>query len=143
MPRVPYVADGTIRCRGDSIDLRVIGPRQSPAVAQKRVRVVVRWHASGQAAVPDQRLPLVALLIVSQPLLPAGRPARQVDQEAVESVTLLEIDQGSDQRVGVEPYFRRLMVAVEEEMPQGQLAHYRNPVRALVPHGAPDSFTGS
>jgi len=43
--------------------------------------------------------------------------------------------------VAVEPDVDRSVFAVQEEMPQRQLAHHRYSVRYLVPHGAGDSLS--
>jgi len=140
MPRVPDIAGQPVGGRVRRIDLRGIGPRQVAPVGQCGLPVIVGRERRDEAVFPDQHLLVAVPPLITQPPPPVRRPAGHVDQKAVEPVALLEFAQRPHEHFAVEPDVRRIVIAVQEIVPQRQLAHHRHPIRPFVPHGARDAF---
>jgi hypothetical protein len=104
------------------------------------MRVVIDGERRDHPVLPGQHTSAALLTAIGHVTLPVGGAARQIDQEPVEPVPLLEFGQRPDEHVAVEPDVGRRVVAVQEKVSQCQLAHHRHAIRDLVPHSFRDSL---
>jgi hypothetical protein len=71
---------------------------------------------------------------------PVGVPSREINQDAVERIAPLKIRQGATKTFAGEPQFRGLDLGMKQIMADGQLAHDRDPIHRLMPHGRGQTF---
>jgi hypothetical protein len=104
------------------------------------VRVVVGWKESDEAVRPGDLCARDVRLFAGDVVAPVRGTSRQIDEDSVEAVPALELDQRLGEHSAVEPDVGGRVIAVEKVMTEGELAHDRQAVGHLMPHGRGDSL---